>query len=118
MTYLSSLYIPLIADPIPVHYAFPHQHIISYYILLREEPIIINYTFTPHHKTLYHYNYCHPPSAYTTTVHQKPYIIFYYPVTNCHHALFQSIRSFPNSRPYSSSVYIPPSADQIRLNIN
>ena len=92
--------------------------------------IFINYSVPHHQDTLYHINYCHPSSAvpifvhfrpphhtsYPIPVHQQPYIM-YHPVTDRHHTLFQFIRHFPMSTPYYSSLYTPPSANQIRLQI-
>ena len=92
------------------------------------DSIFINYYVTPNQDTLYLINYCHPPSSVTIfvhftplyhtsdtiPVHHQPYIV-YYPVTDRHKTLFQFIRHFPISRPYSSSLYIPPSAKRIIL---
>ena len=73
-----------------------------------------NKTVNPHQQTLYQFNGHQSSSEGTITVHQQTYII-YYPVTYCHQTLFQFIIHFPNSIPYSSSLYIPSSVDQIIL---
>ena len=94
------------------------------------DSIFINYSVTLHQDTLYQINYGHPPSSapllvhfppphhtsYPIPVHQQPYIV-YHPVTDRHQTLLQFIRNFPISTPYYSSLYIPPSAKQIRLHI-
>ena len=70
----------------------------------------------PHQQTLYQYNHLHPSSADTIPVHQQPYIL-YYPLTYCHQTLLHFIRHLPTSIPNYSSLYIPSSAEQIRLQI-
>ena len=114
---------------IPFHFTFPNQHTLFQFIIhylisrsdyitdeLKEDPIITNYTITLHHQTLYQFNYHQPSSSHTIPVYQQTYII-YYPFTNIHQSLFQLIIHYPNTRSYSSSLYIPPSAYHIRLYI-
>ena len=69
-----------------------------------------------HPQTLYQYRYLHSPSVEPIPVHQKPHTICY-SVTYCHHTIFRFIRHLPISIPYSSSLYTPPSSQQIILHI-
>ena len=97
--YFSSLYIYPIADHIPVHYTFPHQQIRSDYRLLREEPIIINYTVTP----------IIIPFISTIIVILQEQTLLQFISIPIPFMILSPIVTIP----YSSSLFISPSADPI-----